>query len=161
MTITDTAGGTVYVGGTANAGSGESGTSRVQMCPGYTYGQIATSGGLESRLGGAAGGPGYFNQKAFCAPPIIGSDGVATDYGNSGQGIILSPGQFNFDATLRKVTKITETKTLEFRVDSFNLFNHPQFGAPGVRRDTASTFGVINSVSTNPRLLQLALKLVF
>ena len=81
-------------------------------------------------------------------------------------GAILGPGQFNWDASLAKVTKvggITEGATLLFRAEFFNAFNHAQFNAPsGNQVDVSKTnFGQITSTSVNPRLIQLALKYVF
>ncbi len=70
--------------------------------PGMTYGNIPTPGGVEARLGGNSGGPGYFNANAFCGAPVIG-DG--TGYGDSGSGILLGPGQFNWDMSALKTTK--------------------------------------------------------
>jgi hypothetical protein len=160
LTFTDTTGGTVFTGGT-QAGSGEGGNSAAQLCPGTTLSTIKTSGGIESRLGGAASANGYFNPSAFCAPPVIGDDGKATAYGNSGLGILLGPGQLNFDGSLIKTTKITEKQTLQFRAEFFNFLNHPQFGNPATARNTPSTFGQITTTSTNPRLIQLALKYYF
>ena len=134
---------------------------RAQVCPGGTYGAAATSGGVESRLGGASGGPGFFNSKVFsisCTPPAIGN---GFDYGNSGVGILLGPGQSNWDISLVKMTKITERHTLQFRTEFFNAFNHPQFNNPGTAVSTPATFGVIGSTSVNPRLIQFALKYQF
>ena len=68
--------------------------ARAQTCPGTTYGSVATPGGIENRLGGASGGPGYINASAVnCAPPVApyATDG-STLFGNSGPGIILGPG---------------------------------------------------------------------
>lgn len=160
MTIVDANGGTVYTGG-AQAGTGEGGFSTAQMCPGATYKQIATPGGVEARLGGGTGGPGYFNTAAFCNPIVVGSDGLATAYGNSGIGVIQGPGQFNFDASLLKTTRITERQRVQFRADFFNLMNHPQFGNPAATRSTPGTFGEITTTNTNPRLVQFALKYLF
>jgi hypothetical protein len=92
---------------------------------------------------------------------VVGNDGRATAYGNSGLGILLGPGQFNWDASLIKTTNFTEKQTLEFRTEFFNLFNHPQFGNPATSGNTPSTFGQITATSTNPRLIQLALKYIF
>jgi hypothetical protein len=131
---------------------------------------VPTPGSVQQRLGGTVlGGPGYLNKAAFLStgPPIIGAgNGGAggTGYGNAGYGIILGPGQFNFDATLQKTTKvggIHEDATLVFRTEFFNAFNHPQFSNPAVTDVSKSTFGQITSSSVNPRLVQFALKYVF
>jgi hypothetical protein len=159
LTITDTAGGTAY--GTGSAGTTQGGVSRAQMCSGVSYGQIATSGDLKSRLGGNSGGDSYINKSAFCAPIVIGSDGTATDFGNSGVGILRGPGQNNWDLSLTKLTRIREKQSLQFRAEFFNAFNHAQFANPGVARNAAPTFGVITSTATNPRLIQFALKFLF
>ena len=89
---------------------------------------MASSGSLKQRLGGANGGTGYFNPAAFITStaglPItgaIGGVGGGIGWGNSGYGILLGPGQFNFDATLQKTTKvggIREDATLVFRRNS-------------------------------------------
>jgi hypothetical protein len=162
MTIADPTAGTIY----GTAGSAATGYGRAQMCPGMTYKDIATSGGIEQRLGGASGGPGYFNKSAFCAPLAIGN---GTDYGNSGPGIILGPGQFNWDLALLKRISVKENHAVQFRTEFFNAFNHPQFtnpnygvgatyGLPNVR---SGTFGQITSNSVNPRVIQFALKYSF
>ena len=159
LTITDTGGGTVT--GTGSGSTFETGISRAQICPGYTYGQLQSSGSITQRLGGASGGPGYFTNAGFCNPPIVGSDGLATTFGNSGIGIFLGPGQANWDTSLSKRFRLTEKQRLEFRTEFFNILNHPNFGAPNVARNTSSTFGVINTTVGNPRLIQFALKYQF
>jgi hypothetical protein len=51
---------------------------------------------------------------------------------------------------------------LQFRIEMFNAFNHPQFGAPDAGVNDG-TFGVISSMGSfyNPRNIQLALKFNF
>ena len=161
MTITDQSTGTVYQLGTFV-------TARAQMCPGSTYGSIATAGGTEARLGGVSGGPGYLNTSAFCAAPAAPNSAAAfpggplpTLFGNSGAGIILGPGQFNWDISLIKNTHLTERQAIQLRAEFFNTFNHPQFGNPAVALDTPATFGQITTTTVNPRVLQFALKYSF
>jgi len=161
LTFTNTAGGTAYYGG-ANPGSGEGGSSTSQLCPGVTYGSLSTPGGTTSRLGGPSGGPGWFNTAAFCAPLIApySTDG-STLFGNSGIGIMLGPGQVNFDVSIQKITQITEKTSFLVRAEFFNLANHPQFSPPVTTQNTSTTFGDIQSTVTNPRIIQVAAKFIF
>ncbi len=139
---------------------------RAQLCPGTTYSNVTTSGDLKSRLGGASGGAGYFTPTGFanttassaCQLPAIGN---GFDYGNSGVGVVLGPGQFNWDMSLVKMTRFGEKQSLQFRMEFFNTFNHAQFNNPGTAVSTPTTFGVITSTSVNPRLIQFALKYSF
>ena len=172
LTFYDTAGGTAY--GTGSAGNGEGGSSRAQLCPGVTSSSIRNHGGVQSNpvyVGGQFQGFSYINTSSFCAPPAapfgVAAPGgpLPTDFGNSGVGNILGPGQFNWDMALSKTTKIFENQSIQFRAEFFNTFNHPQFalglGGQGLARNNSSQFGIIDSTSTNPRLIQFALKYIF
>src|SRR5262249_24198584 len=130
MTIIDTNAGTAY----GTNGSDESvGISRAQLCPGVIRDQLGTSGDIRERLGGASGGPGYINQKAFCdAPSVPFSVAGATEFGNSGVGILLGPGQHNWDIAFTKLTRVHETQSVQFRAELFNAFNHPNFATPAL-----------------------------
>jgi hypothetical protein len=162
LTIVDTRGGAVY------GYNGSVQQSTVQFAAGMSAANVATAGGVESRLT-QLGGLGYFNKAAFTTIPTVGAiNGVggATGWGNSGVGITLGPRQFNFDATIQKTTKvggIHEDASLVFRTEFFNVFNHPQFSTPtGSQLDFSNTqFGQITTSSVNPRLIQFALKYVF
>lgn len=166
LTIIDTRGGSGY--GMGTGGTTQSGFSRAQLCPGMTYANILSAGSTEQRLGGP-GLQGYFNNSAFCAPPPVpfnGGDPTALGWGNTGAGIVLGPGQFNFDTTLQKTTAITESKSILFRAEFFNLLNHAQFSNPNAAVPSlpnvgSRTFGWITSTSVNPRVIQLALKFQF
>lgn len=66
----------------------------------------------------------------------------------------------NWDASLIKNTRIREWLNVQFRAEAFNVLNHPSFAAP----DTAVTsqaFGTITAENSNPRQLQLAVRLVW
>jgi Carboxypeptidase regulatory-like domain len=162
MTIADPQAGTIY----GTAGSAFSGFGRAQLCQGMTYADIATPGDIKQRLGGASGGPGYFNKAAFCPPPAIGN---GTDYGNTGIGIIYGPGQFNWDIAILKRIRILEDHTIQFRTEFFNAFNHTQFSNPNYGSGAtyalpnfrSGAFGQITSTSVNPRVIQFALKYSF
>jgi hypothetical protein len=82
--------------------------------------------------------------------------------GDAGRRIFHGPGIENFDAQLNKTTKLTETKTLEIRVEAFNVFNHAQFYGPSSvdAEVNDAHFGRVVSAAA-PRLLQVAAKLHF
>ncbi len=151
QTITDANNGNIY---------GNVQTSTANYAAGMGKANVATSGSVEQRLGGSLTPTPWYNISAFAKASSSGNNG----YGNSGYGSVLSPGQFNWDISLIKTTKvggINENATLVFRSEFFNAFNHAQFNAPVSNDVTSSSFGVINSASVNPRLIQFALKYVF
>ena len=61
--------------------------------------------------------------------------------------------------SLFKNTKLSEGTRLQFRVEAFNVFNHTNFDAVRLTRQSAS-FGHILS-TRDPRIMQLGLKLYF
>ena len=82
--------------------------------------------------------------------------------GNAKRRFFYGPGSNNFDMALAKNFAFTESKTLLFRLEAFNLFNHAQFFGPAsVDGDIgSSTFGKVISASPS-RVLQAALKFSF
>ena len=64
--------------------------------------------------------------------------------------------------TVQKNLKLTESKSLQLRLEAFNAFNHAQFYGPSSVDGNISsgTFGQVVSAAA-PRLLQIAMKLVF
>jgi outer membrane receptor protein involved in Fe transport len=105
----------------------------------------------------------YINASCFQEPPVIGADGIATDFGTSPVGLITGPRQLNFDFAVLKRTSLgwpNEAVNLEFRSEFFNLFNHPVFADP-INSFDSSAFGQITGTATNPRIIQFALKLNF
>ena len=63
----------------------------------------------------------------------------------------------NLDLAFHKNWKLRERRSLELRVEAFNVFNHAQFyGAAAVNGNiTSSSFGQVVSAAT-PRLVQVA-----
>jgi len=131
--------------------------------------RFVTSGSVQSKL------TKYINTPCFDVDlntyPIIGADGIGTDFGTSGIGEITGPNQNNWDIALIKRTSFTERVNLDFRAEFFNAFNHPQFANPDLDAGLSApelglvapnpNFGRITGPSTNPRIIQLALKLSF
>jgi hypothetical protein len=98
----------------------------------------------------------WFNTSCFQAP-------VAFTYGNAGRDIVIGPGLDNFDATLQKEFAVREKMRLQFRLDVFDFFNHPNLNAPlgaGRMYSTSSSFGQITSAN-DPREMQFSLRLAF
>src|SRR5262249_28670628 len=99
-------------------------------------------------------------------------------FGNSGRNTLCGPSLKNFDMSLLKQTKLTEKKSLEFRSEFFNLFNHANFDVPvntqgpngsGGNGDAvfigsgalAPNVGRIQRTVTTSRQIQFGLKLIF
>jgi len=101
----------------------------------------------------------WFNPACFAQP----KDG---QLGNANRTPLSGPDFVNTDFSIIKHFVPREGMRLDFRTEIFNLFNHPQFGAPGGNgygSDFASpsTMAVVNYTVNNPRLIQFALKLAF
>jgi hypothetical protein len=86
-------------------------------------------------------------------------------FGNVGPYLpdVRSDGIQNVDAVLAKTFKISlrdQSITAQFRAEFYNLFNHPQFGAPN-GTVTSQSFGQVTAQANDPRDIQLALKISF
>jgi len=113
-----------------------------------------------------AGNPNhYIKTQCFAAPNPL------TRWGDAGRNTLIGPGLSNLDFSLIKntpIARISETFNAQFRVEVFNVLNHPNF-APPLHNNTLfdhtgspiSTAGVVDSTSTTSRQLQLALKLIW
>ena len=70
------------------------------------------------------------------------------------------PGFLDLDLAIIRDFHFKERFRVQFRAESFNLFNHPQFGQPNATIGSGSV-GQITSTVGNPRQLQLALRVMF
>jgi hypothetical protein len=88
----------------------------------------------------------------FIAPP-------SDRYGNSAPFVVRGPGRNNWDLSLFKAFRPAEGKTIQFRAEAFNAWNHASFRNPNM---TASgrDYGTISDAGP-PRLLQMGLKFLF
>ena len=97
-------------------------------------------------------GHAYFFPDAF-APETYGG------FGTANRRFFHGPGILNTDFALEKNTRITESMSVQFRAEFFNIFNHAQFNNPSGNFNS-STFGVVTS-ARDPRIGQFSLKFLF
>jgi hypothetical protein len=93
----------------------------------------------------------FFNPDAFAPGPV-------GDFGNANRQFFHGPGINNFDLSLMKSTKITESKSFEIRAEFFNVFNHAQFKNPD--GDLNGNMGVVSDARA-PRIGQVSAKFYF
>jgi len=97
-------------------------------------------------------------EKALFTQPATGSaGGLAQRY-------FIGPNFIVFDGSVFKSFPLTkligEQGRLDLRFEFFNLFNHANFGDPNTNITNAN-FGVISGTRGDPRIAQVALKLLF
>ncbi len=94
--------------------------------------------------------------------PSLFSDNALGTPGTSKRRFFSGPGLDNYDMALLKNLRLTESKSLQVRLEGFNVFNHAQFFGPQTVNGNISsaTFGQVVS-SDPPRLLQLGAKFFF
>lgn len=101
-----------------------------------------------------------FNPAAFRKPTATLENGLTDSFGNGGRNILTGPAFRTVDASLIKNFRLTERARLQFRAESFNLFNTPNFQVPVFQLDAANV-GQVYQTSTEGREFQFALKLLF
>jgi hypothetical protein len=104
----------------------------------------------------------WFNTSAFVNPPPYTIGNVARTLPD-----VRGPGITQIDLSIIKNTKIYERLTLQFRAEAYNVINHPNFLEPNTTfvpgangQNISGSFGVITA-ARDPRLMQLALKVLF
>jgi hypothetical protein len=95
----------------------------------------------------------FFNTDAFSAPAPF-------TFGNAGRNTIPGPGNNIFDFALQRDFPVREGHIVRFRAETFNAFNHPNWGIPGPYPDFGPFFGKIFT-SGEPRRMQFALRYDF
>jgi len=94
----------------------------------------------------------YFNTSLFSPEPL-------GQLGTSSSRFFHGPGLNNFDMALVKDVRLTESKSIEFRAEWFNIFNHAQFEEPH-GNFLSGEFGLVTGAYA-PRIGQVAMKFVF
>lgn len=97
----------------------------------------------------------WFNTAAFVDPGVSG----LVLPGNERRGSIRGPGVERWDLSLFKNIKVTEGSAFQFRLETFNVFNHTNFQQIDLGTQSG-TFGQVLSTH-EPRILQLGLKYNF
>jgi len=94
-------------------------------------------------------------------------------HGNMGRNVLRGPGLNNWDISILKDFKMTESKSLQFQAAFFNAFNHVQFYGPSSSEGASGFSGNFGQVTSDtspstvtsyyrgPRLIQFALKFYF
>jgi hypothetical protein len=136
LSVLDTSGAALY--GTAN--------SRASWAPGATLATARLSGRTQDRLNA------YFNKDAFVRAGNL--------WGDTGRNILRGPSQRNIDVSVNKSFAVSERIGVEWRNEFFNVLNITNFANPG-GSITAASYGTIRSTTGNPRVIQMALKVVF
>ena len=99
------------------------------------------------------------------ALPAANSLGI----GNTPPTLFYGPGMWNMDLSMAKITKIGESKSLEFRVETFNTFNHFNPSNPNSSltynftsgAQTNAAFGTVQSAQLDPRRVVLSARFKF
>jgi hypothetical protein len=156
MTIQSGVPQTLTIGGVDNASTGNQGTDR----PSYTgIGNGYASNPTPSR---------WYDPASFVEAP-------AGAFGNLGRNTMTTPHFQSIDLALHKRFQLpyNDQHAIQFRLETFNTFNHPSWGAPsgnilagaafaGAAGNAAHQgFGVINSTAIPMRQIQVALKYQF
>ncbi len=111
--------------------------------------------GCDSSLGEDQSYKKWFNTDCFANPGAYAVGDAPRNYDE-----VRLHGVNNFDLSVGKAFSLGGDRKLDFRVESFNLFNRTQFGPPG-QQVGAANFGVISSQQNKQRLIQLGLRLTF
>ncbi|MEW6730016.1 MAG: TonB-dependent receptor, partial [Acidobacteriota bacterium] len=114
--------------------------------------------GVDPILGGS---DRYLNPAAF-------ELAAANQRGNLGRNTLIGPGLVSLDLSVVKTIELNDSRRLHFRIETFNLPNHPNFAVPSglivfgsALGMPAPNFGRITSTATTSRQIQLGMKFEF
>ena len=114
-------------------------------------------------------------QNASGTPPVLATFPQCFNLrGNSGRNILIGPGITNLDFSVFKnnrIKRISENFNVQFRVEMFNILNHPNFAPPQVGDGNTDIFdgtgspngiaGALVRTTIPERQIQFALKFIF
>jgi hypothetical protein len=95
----------------------------------------------------------WFNTDAFVLQPV-------GTWGNGPRNNFVGPGIKTLDASIIRNFRMTRSKTLQFRLEGFNVLNNPIWNDPNTTL-TSPQYGTITSTRKPMRELQVGVKFVF
>jgi hypothetical protein len=104
----------------------------------------------------------WFNTACYQTTPTVNA-GIVNVPGNGARGAITGPPTKRFDFSLFKnipIGSFEGSKSLQLRMEVFNVFNHTNFRAISSANVTSATYGQISTVR-DPRTIQIGAKLTF
>jgi len=101
------------------------------------------------------------NGRPYFNPSMFSENALGTP-GSANRRFFSGPGMNNFDMAFLKNLRLTESKSLQIRVEGFNVFNHAQFFGPQAVDGNidSATFGQIVSAAAS-RVVQVGAKFLF
>jgi len=104
----------------------------------------------------------WFNGACFAKQTPAGATGILNVPGDASRGAVDGPPTTRVDFTLAKSFSFSESTSIQFRAEAFNVFNHTNFRNLSVSRAITSenVFGSVTSFR-DPRILQFGLKFLF
>ena len=95
----------------------------------------------------------YLNPAAFAQP-------AAGTFGTHQRNSIKGPGFHKVDLALSRLVSLATTRTIELRVEVFNLFNTFNWGLPNVNFGSGAS-GRITTMTGDPLIMQFGIKYGF
>lgn len=138
-------------------------------------GAVRADGDVQAFHPVPAGSPAAAAIPSLCARGVgvTPSDAICTDtsgfpltqpllgnLGDSGRNQLRLASLVDMDLGVYKDTRVREKVTIQFRWETYNLFNHPNFSG-FVNTLTSPNFGTYTSTATGPRTMQFGLKAIF
>jgi hypothetical protein len=144
------------------------GEDRPDLIPGvpiYVHHPIRNVAGSEAN-------EGYLNPAAFETVPTAAGCTTLTGcsangtYGTIGRNEFRGLANYQFDAEVSRYFPLHESVQLYFRLEAFNVFNHPDFSNPSGTFSSngltaGSSFGLITAQANQARVFQGCMKIIF
>lgn len=76
-------------------------------------------------------------------------------------GVLRGQNRWNVDLSVVRKIAVTERLSANLHASFFNVFNHVEYGDPGLNLQAPQSFGVISGQFNSPRVIELGLRLEF